>query len=179
MRRALSALMLFFVLGCTDGAAQRDVEVRVGSLAVDASSNSPVVILEELGGERRLPIWIGFAEASSIAAQLQEEKPLRPNTHDLAKRLVDQLDGAVRRVVVTDLSQGVYYAIIFLHREGRELRIDARPSDAIALALRTGARVFVREAVFDMADSSEEDEGRQIDLPRELPADTQVRPRSI
>lgn len=179
MRRALLALMLFSAVSCADRSPDRVVQVRVGSLAVDTSSNSPVVILEELEGERQLPIWIGYPEASSIAAELQQEKPLRPNTHDLAKRLVDQLDGAVERVVVTDLSHGVFYAIIFLHSEGRELRVDARPSDAIALALRTGAPVFVRETVFELADSPLEEEGREIDAPERTPWDRQVPTRSI
>jgi len=170
--------MLFSAVGCADRVADRAVEVRVGSLAVDSSSNSPVIILEELGGERRLPIWIGFPEANSIAAELQQERPLRPNTHDLAKRLMDRLDAAVERVVVTDLSQGVYYANIFLHSDGRELRVDARPSDAIALALRTGARVFVRETVFDLANSPPED-GRPIEAPERAPPDAQVEMQSI
>ncbi|HSJ96560.1 MAG TPA: bifunctional nuclease family protein [Myxococcota bacterium] len=142
---ALSALLT----ACSDDARPRveDVAVEVASIAVDPSG-TPVVLLEDIDGERSLPIWIGLAEAHSIAAEMEHRRPPRPNTHDLAKRLIDDLEGALDRVVVTELREGTYYAVIFLSTRGRRIEVDARPSDAIALALRCGAPLFVREALF-------------------------------
>jgi hypothetical protein len=142
------------LLACEERApAERhEVAVEVESVAVDRASGSPVVILEEVAGSRALPIWIGFAEAHSIAAEMERRRPPRPNTHDLAKRLVDQLQGVVERVVVTELRNGTYYAVLLVAARGRVIEIDARPSDAIALALRCHAPLFVREALFEKAE---------------------------
>jgi len=112
-------------------------------------TGSPVVILEETGGGRALPIWIGAAEARSIASEIERQRPPRPNSHDLTKRLIEGLDGAIERVVVTELRDGTYYALIRLSARGQRIEIDARPSDAIALALRFDAPLLVREALFD------------------------------
>ncbi len=136
-----------------------DIVVKVASIAVDPSG-APVVILEEPGGGRALPIWIGVAEARSIASEIERQRPGRPNSHDLAKRLVEGLDGAIERVVVTELRGGTYYALILLSARGQRIEIDARPSDAIALALRFDAPLFVREALFD-------DVGRALGPPAE------------
>lgn len=124
-----------------------EISVRVASIAVDASG-APVVLLEDHRGARSLPIWIGVAEADSIAAELEHRRPPRPNTHDLARRLIDDLGGSLERVVVTDLREGTYYAVLFVSSAGRSVEVDARPSDAIALALRCGAPLFVRETLF-------------------------------
>lgn len=139
--------------GCepADVDAPGAVEVRVQTVAVDPRSQSPVVILEEREGARRLPIWIGVSEASSIASELQEIESPRPNTHDLAKRLIEGLEGQVSRVVVTDLASGVYYARIVLDHAGQRVEIDSRPSDAIAIALRVRAPLYVDEALFEKA----------------------------
>jgi hypothetical protein len=126
-----------------------DVAVEVRFVALDPVARSPVIVLEERGGARRLPIWIGASEAQSIAQQLEAVEPPRPNTHDLAKRLVLGLEGAVERVTVTELREGTYYAVIALVGHGRRVEIDSRPSDAIALALRLAAPVFVREVLFE------------------------------
>jgi bifunctional DNase/RNase len=154
-RWCLLPLSVALLLGCgARGPAvdPHEVAVEVGSVAVDRASGSPVVILEEMAGDRRaLPIWIGVAEAHSIAAEMEHRRGPRPNTHDLAKALVDQLDGAVLRVVVTELRDGTYYALLFLASHGEVFEIDARPSDAIALALRFGAPVYVREPLFEQA----------------------------
>jgi len=139
-------------LGCggtSSGPSARDVAVAVRLVTLDPVSNTPVIILEEKEGSRRLPIWVGVAEAHSIAQRLEEVELPRPNTHDLAKRLVEGLNGAVERVTVTDLREGTYYAVIALRRDGKLVEIDSRPSDAIALALRMAAPVFVREPLFD------------------------------
>jgi bifunctional DNase/RNase len=146
------AFLLFAACGSRNSTAPHDVAVEVGSVAVDRSSGSPVVILQESAGDRSLPIWIGFAEAHSIASEIEHRRPPRPNTHDLAKRLMDDLEGALQRVVVTELRDGTYYAVLFVAVRGDVIEVDARPSDAIALALRCGAPVFVREPLFDEAE---------------------------
>jgi hypothetical protein len=143
--------------GDTDGVA-----VRVAGLVVDESADTPVVILEELAGERQLPIWIGLAEAQSIAAVLENQELPRPNSHDLSKKLIEGLDGRVERVVVTALRDGVYFARIDLVQNGRTIGIDSRPSDAIAIALRLGAPVFVHETLFESSAAERGPPGREI-----------------
>ena len=151
-RLAFLVSVLLLAPGCGEsGPAANEVAVHVETVAIDRETRSPVVILEEEGGTRRLPIWIGHAEASSIDHRLRKQTAIRPNTHDLAKRLVDGLGGEVRRVVVSDLEDGIYYARIVLHRDGGTVEIDARPSDAIAIALRTGAALFVVDSLFEEA----------------------------
>jgi bifunctional DNase/RNase len=175
MARGLSLLIaLGFAacLACSDGAPwahggngpdESDaVAVRVAGLALDAEVDSPIVILAEADGERRLPIWIGAAEAHSIASELEARTPIRPNTHDLAQRLIEGLDGTVRRIVVTDLRGGIYYARIDLDQGDRQVSIDSRPSDAIAIALRLDAPLFVRDRVFELSDTGKESAGRPI-----------------
>lgn len=148
----LAAVGLAFACGAPPPREAPEVVVQVASIAVDRDG-SPVVILEEQGGgSRALPIWIGVAEARSIAAEIERRRPPRPNSHDLAKRLVESLDGAIERVVVTELRNGTYYALILLSAHGQRVEVDARPSDAIALALRFGAPLLVREALFDAAE---------------------------
>jgi bifunctional DNase/RNase len=163
--RRLAGLACLLAIAAACGsqppAAIEDVAVEVGRVAVDRASGAPVVILEESGGTRSLPIWIGIAEAQSIAAEMEKQKPPRPNTHDLAKRLIDRLEGALQRVVVTELRGGTYYAVLFLAVNGEVIEVDARPSDAIAIALRCGAPVFVREALFEEAGRSTPPEGQE------------------
>ena len=147
----LACLALAALAGCRARVPENahEVSVEVRRVALDPSSGSPVVILEERQGNRSLPIWIGFAEASSIASELRHERLPRPNTHDLARRLIEDLHAAVARVVVTELRDGTYYAVLVVEAAGGAFEVDARPSDAIALALRTGAPLFVREALFE------------------------------
>lgn len=145
-----TALTVALALSCNArGPAPPDVGVEVARVAFDPLSKTPVIVLEESNGPRRLFIWIGIAEARSIAQRLEAIDLPRPNSHDLAQRLVEGLEGDVERVTVTELRDSTYYAVIALHRDGRRVEIDARPSDAIALALRAAAPVFVREALFD------------------------------
>jgi len=150
---ALAGLLFSVVAGCGASPApeSRDVPVAVGSVGVDPLTESPVIMLEEENGARILPIWIGMNEARSIVLGMESVPSPRPNTHDLAKRLLTQLDANVERVVVTELRSGTYYAVLVVITNGRRLEIDARPSDAIAIALRTDAPVFVREALFQDA----------------------------
>ena len=135
MRTRFPLLILALgALACSGASAppRDDVAVVVGMVTIDPMSKTPVVILEEQRGGRRLPIWIGVNEARAIAQRLEDVTPQRPNTHDLAKRLVEGLDGAVERVTVTELRESTYYAVIAL-RVG-EARIDVVEVDLIAQA---------------------------------------------
>lgn len=159
MRHALPALtglalVLVLLAGCGEPpteAREGEIPVSVSLVAIDQRSNSPMILLDDVIGGRSLPIWIGFAEARSIAAEMGRDQPPRPNTHDLTKRLVDALSGDVERVVVTELRNGTYYAILVLSSNGTSREVDSRPSDAIALGLRYGAPLFVREALLESA----------------------------
>jgi len=143
----------------------QDVAVRVNFVAVDERVGSPVVVLEDWKGDRSLPIWIGLNEARSIASEMEEVQPVRPNTHDLAKNLIEGLDASVERVVVTELRSAIYYAVIEIRTGGRLVEIDSRPSDAIAIALRFGAPLFAREALLeDPVEGNEDDAGQAIDF---------------
>lgn len=121
------------------------IEVRVQSLGIDQGSKSPVVILQEMNGERMLPIWIGPAEASAIAMELAGMKFSRPLTHDLAASLIRGLGGALTRVLITRVQENTYFAELVIQRGSEVFSIDARPSDSIAIALRMRARVFTSE----------------------------------
>jgi bifunctional DNase/RNase len=138
------------------------VAVRVAGLVMDQTADSPVVILEEVDGERRLPIWIGLPEAQSIAAGLDDEEALRPNSHDLSKRLIEGMGGRIERVVVTSLRDGVYFARIDVAQNGQTVEVDARPSDAIAIALRLAAPLFVHEGLFETTGFDAGPSGREI-----------------
>jgi bifunctional DNase/RNase len=126
--------------------------VRVEGVGID-TNDQPVVVLEEVGGTRWLPIWIGSPEARAIARQIEAVATPRPDTHDLARRMLDGLHGELERVVVTDLRSGTYYATLSLRTGGRRVEIDARPSDAIAIALRTDSPIFVREPLLTTRDA--------------------------
>ncbi len=145
-------LACHLALACsTSGRVPNDeIPVHVGALAVDPRTGAPLLLLAEDGGDRMLPIWIGFAEASSIAAEMQSAPPPRPNTHDLLRHVIEDLGGRVERVVVTELRESTYYAVLYVRVDGRSVEIDARPSDAVAIALRTNAPLFVREPLFEM-----------------------------
>ena len=118
-------------------------------LGVDTSTKNPIVILKERNGERMLPIWIGVLEANAIATELEGVKLLRPMTHDLVKNILDTVDVKVNKVEVTELKDNTYYALIHITHQGKEIAIDARPSDSLALSLRTNAPVFVAEEVIN------------------------------
>jgi hypothetical protein len=123
------------------------VEVVVSRLGLDSSSNSYVVILQERGGHRLLPIWIGQPEAESIALQMNNVQRDRPFTHDLCKSLILGLGGVLRRVQITKVQKGTYFAEMHLVRGEAVVRIDARPSDSIAIALRLAAPIFAQESL--------------------------------
>jgi hypothetical protein len=138
-----------------DSEPASEVRVRVDRVVVD-DHDTPVVVLEEEGGTRWLPIWIGSAEARSIALEMEALHPPRPNTHDLARDLIHGLDAEVVRVVVTELRDGTYYASLHLRSDAGVVRIDSRPSDAIAIALRADAPIFVREPLFSHGEADAE-----------------------
>ncbi len=123
------------------------VQVRVSRLAMDGTAGTNVVVLQELDGERMLPIWIGRAEAEAIARHLEGLPNERPMTHDLARSLVDSLGGVIEHVRITHVHENTFYAQIAVRRDGVETLVDARPSDAIALALRAGATILAAEGL--------------------------------
>jgi uncharacterized protein len=123
------------------------VEVKVQSLGLDQASQTPVVILQEVDGERVLPIWIGPGEASAIAMELAGMKFGRPLTHDLAASLVRGLGGVLKRVIITRVQDNTYFAEMVIQRDDEVISVDARPSDSIAIALRLESRLFTTEAL--------------------------------
>jgi bifunctional DNase/RNase len=127
------------------------IEMNIKGLMVDPVTNMPIVILRDKDGQRVLPIWVGIFEANAIALQIENVTTPRPMTHDLLRNVIQDLKASVQKVVVCDLQDNTFYALIYLGLHGDTLAIDARPSDAIALALRTRAPIFVEETVIDNA----------------------------
>jgi bifunctional DNase/RNase len=127
------------------------IEMSIKGLMVDPITNMPIVILKDKQGERVLPIWVGIFEANAIALQIENIATPRPMTHDLLRNVIRDLDGTVERVVVCDLKENTFYAVIYMRVRGETVAIDARPSDAIALALRTRSPILVEESVIDSA----------------------------
>jgi len=125
------------------------VEVNVINVAIDIKSKMPVIVLKEKSGDKTLPIWIGLFEAQSIALAMENIKPPRPLTHDLAKSLIEKLKGKVDKVVINDLRNNTFYAKILIRQNGEDIQVDSRPSDAIALALRLKVPIFIEEEVLD------------------------------
>lgn len=137
-----------------------NVEVKVQSLGLDRASNTPVVILREQEGERVLPIWIGPGEASAIAMHLADMKFSRPLTHDLLVSVLNGLGGRLDRVIISRVTDATYFAELVVRVGEREISVDARPSDSIAVALRTDARIYANEALLELAsiEMAEEEE---------------------
>ena len=129
------------------------IEMVIKGLMVDPITNMPIIILRDRDGQRVLPIWVGIFEANAIALQIENINTPRPMTHDLLRNIIEDLQATVQKVVVTDLKENTFYALIHLQRNGESMAVDARPSDAIALALRARAPIFVDDAVIDNAKS--------------------------
>jgi len=127
------------------------IEMTIKGLMVDPVTNVPIVVLKDKQGERVLPIWVGVFEANAIALQIENIATPRPMTHDLLRNVISDLDGQVDRIVVSDLKESTFYAVIHLTVRGERVAIDARPSDAIALALRTHSPILVEESVIENA----------------------------
>jgi uncharacterized protein len=138
-------------LGAAQGVLPMEIEMTIKGLMIDPITNMPIVILKDKGGERVLPIWVGVFEANAIALQIENISTPRPMTHDLLRNILSEIEADVQRVVVSDLRDNTFYAMIYLDRDGETIAIDARPSDAIALALRTRAPIFVEDAVVESA----------------------------
>jgi bifunctional DNase/RNase len=124
-------------------------EVKVRGLMIDPVSNMPIIILKSDDGESVLPIWVGIFEANAIAMELEKIVSPRPMTHDLLKSVIDEVSAGLEKVVITELRDNTFYAEIHLTSAGRSLTIDSRPSDAIALALRSGAMIQIEEQVME------------------------------
>ena len=127
------------------------IEMTIKGLMVDPVTNMPIVILKDKDGDRVLPIWVGIFEANAIALQIENVATPRPMTHDLLRNVIHDLKASVQKIVVCDLQENTFYALIYLGLNGDTLTIDARPSDAIALALRTRSPILVEENVIDSA----------------------------
>jgi bifunctional DNase/RNase len=134
-----------------------EIEMTIKGLMIDPITNMPIIILRDSDGQRMLPIWVGVFEANAIALQLESVQTPRPMTHDLMKNLLDQMGATIDRVVVCDLRDNTFYATIHLRASDKQIPVDARPSDAIALALRTSSPIFVEEAVIEGARTAEND----------------------
>jgi bifunctional DNase/RNase len=131
------------------------IKMIVATVVVDNITQTPAVVLKEENGERFLPIWIGINEANAIMMELESIKFERPLTHDLIKNIFSTLGIKLKKIEVSDLKHSTYYATLYIEHNGKEYEIDSRPSDAIAIALRVGADIYVDEIVFDKTRSSE------------------------
>ena len=134
------------------------IEMKVKNLAFDLSKSGAMVFLEEINGKRVLPIWIGIFEANAIALELRKISTARPMTHDLILNIIKGLEAEATKIVVTELKDNTFYAIIHINLKEGEVEIDSRPSDAIAVALRVGTPIYVAEEVINQAGRSEETE---------------------
>jgi hypothetical protein len=123
------------------------IEMKVSGLTIDPVTNTPIVILKDMEGKKVIPIWIGLFEASAIATELEKINFSRPMTHDLISEILKSIDVKVTRVEINDLKNNTFFANIYIRKEGRNIVVDARPSDAIAIALRIDAPIFVDEKV--------------------------------
>ncbi len=166
--RGLSILSLILLLGITgckipvSGKGNDElVEVTVKGITIDVQSNSPMVVLEDKKEKKMMPIWIGLSEARAIATELEGITLPRPMTHDLMKSIISGLNASLERVVVSDLKNNTFYAIVVIKLKHKHLQFDARPSDAIALALRFSVPIYVEKDVFEKA--------RVFEIPSELP----------
>lgn len=147
----IKMLVIVFVPFMAHGAKQNLIKVEVKAVTQDPASGAPIILLEDKEGEQMLPIWIGFNEARSIMTELEGIPQRRPMTHDLLKTVIHDLQAKVKSVVITDLKDNTFYANIIIERAGSDLTIDSRPSDAIALALRTKSPIFLEPVVLSNA----------------------------
>jgi bifunctional DNase/RNase len=128
-----------------------EIEVRIRGLMMDPATNMPIVVLKDIASETVMPIWVGIFEANAIAIEIEKVSVPRPMTHDLTRNLIQHLNAQLDRVVITELKDDMFFAVLWLHQGGEALTIDARPSDAIALALRADCPIYVSEQVMQSA----------------------------
>jgi uncharacterized protein len=131
-----------------------EVEMKIRGLMMDPMTNMPIVVLKDSSGDAVLPIWVGIYEANAIALEIEKVTTPRPMTHDLIKILLMGLDASITKVVVSELKDDTFYALIWLEREGKLMSIDSRPSDALALALRHDCPIFVEDKVLQSSRGS-------------------------
>jgi bifunctional DNase/RNase len=131
-----------------------EVEMKIRGLMMDPVTNMPIVVLKDVGGTSILPIWVGIYEANAIALEIEKVSTPRPMTHDLIKTLLLGLGTGMRKVVVSELKDDTFYAVIWLEKEGELISVDSRPSDALALALRLDCPIFVDDAVLKSSKQS-------------------------
>jgi hypothetical protein len=124
-----------------------EVEMKIRGLMIDPTNNIPIVVLKDVEGNAVLPIWVGMPEANAIALEIAKESTARPMTHDLIRNLLFGLDAGVKKVVVCDLREETYYATIWVEKAGKLIAVDARPSDALAIALRLDCPIYVEDSV--------------------------------
>lgn len=124
-----------------------EIEMKIRGLMVDPINNNPIVVLKDVNGTAILPIWVGAYEAHAIALEIEKVPTPRPMTHDLIRNLLFGLDAGVKKVVVSELREDTFYALIWLERDGKLISVDSRPSDALAIALRLDCPIYVDEAV--------------------------------
>jgi bifunctional DNase/RNase len=124
-----------------------EVEMKIRGLMIDPTNNIPIVVLKDVDGNSVLPIWVGMPEANAIALEIAKESTARPMTHDLIRNLLFGLEAGVKKVVVCDLKEDTYYAVIWVEREGKLIAVDSRPSDALAIALRLDCPIYVDDSV--------------------------------
>jgi len=128
-----------------------DVEVKIRGLMMDPSTNMPIVVLKDIGSDAVMPIWVGIYEANAIAFEIEKLAAPRPMTHDLTRNLLQHLNGELERIVITEIKDDTFYAVLWLRQGGEQIAVDARPSDAIALALRADCPIYVAEHVMASA----------------------------
>jgi bifunctional DNase/RNase len=124
-----------------------EVEMKIRGLMMDPQTNNPIVVLKDVNGTAILPIWVGIYEASAIASEIEKHATPRPMTHDLIRNVLFGLEASVKKIVVSDLKDDTFYAVIWLERDGEMISIDSRPSDALAIALRMDCPIFVDDTV--------------------------------
>ncbi len=145
------------------------IEMKVENILVNSISESRIVLLKEEDGERYLPLWVGAAEANAIALKMENVEVPRPQTHDLVKSVIESLGASVEQVLVTELRDDVFYGVMVLNHSGQELRIDSRPSDCMAIALRVKAPIYVEDRVLDEAAMILDPETGDLRPARDLP----------
>ncbi|MCI0487496.1 MAG: bifunctional nuclease family protein [Blastocatellia bacterium] len=131
-----------------------EIEMKIRGLMMDPAANTPIIILKDVNGDAMLPIWVGAFEANAIAVEIEKLATQRPMTHDLVKNIIWEMGATVRRIVITDLIENTFFAVIEMVRDGEVLLVDSRPSDAIALALRVDCPIYVSEDVVKNSSAS-------------------------